>query len=94
MLPASRTEWLSGRTKYEMTSITASTIRSATVGALATQNRFRKCGPCFMKPITVTVMKTASARIAVTAMCEVEAKLPGISASRLANRMNRKSVMM
>ena len=47
-----------------------------------------------MKPITVTVMKTASARSAVTAMCEVEAKLPGISASRLAKRMKRKSVMM
>ena len=77
-----------------MTSITASTMRSASVGALATQKSFRKCVPCLKKPIAVTVMKTASARIAVTAMCEVGAKLVGISASRLAKRMNRKSVMM
>ena len=45
-LPASRTEWLSGRTKYEMTSMSASTMRNASVGALATQKRFRKCAPC------------------------------------------------
>ena len=47
--------------------------------------------PVLLKPIAVTVMKTASARIAVTAMCEVEANEVGISASRLAKRMKRKS---
>ena len=77
-----------------MTSITASTIRSATVGALDTQKSFRKCRPCLMKPMTVTVTNTASARIAVTAMCEVGAKLAGSSASTLAKRTKRKSVRM
>jgi histone H3/H4 len=37
-------------------------------------------------------MNTDSARMAVTAMCEVVEKLVGISASRLAKRMKRKTV--
>ncbi len=75
MLPMRRREWLSGRTKYEITSITASTILSATVGALETQNSLRKPAPCLTKPMTVTVTNTAIASTAVTAICDIAAKL-------------------
>jgi hypothetical protein len=58
MLPARRMEWLTGRTKYEITSMIARTGRSAK-GADETQNRLRNPAPFLMKPTTVTVMKTA-----------------------------------
>ena len=91
--PASRTEWLTGRTMKEITSITARIGRSAS-GAEETQKRLRNEVPFFTKPTTTTVRNTAKAMTAVTAMCEVGLKLIGMSASALAKKMKRKSVKM
>ena len=85
-------EWLTGRTKYEISSITASTGRSAS-GADLTQNRPRKCAPFLTKPSTVTPTKTISASTAVTAICEVGEKDLGSRPRKLVNRMKQNSVM-
>ena len=62
-LPAKRIEWLTGRTKYEISSITARIGRSGR-GADDTQNRPKKPVPFFTKPTIVTVRNTDKAKIA------------------------------
>ena len=79
-MPAKRIEWLTGRTKYEISSITAKIGRSGR-GADDTQNRPKKPAPFFTKPTIVTVRKTESARIAVTAKCDVVVNDVGIPRS-------------
>jgi hypothetical protein len=67
--------------------------RSAS-GADETQKSDRNPAPFLMNPTSVTVMKTAKAMTAVTAICEVVVKLVGIRPSTLASMMNMKSVMI
>jgi hypothetical protein len=67
MLPASLIEWLTGLTKYEITSIIRS-IGLKAKGALLIQNRLKNPSPFFTKPIIVTAIKTESARNPVTAI--------------------------
>ena len=76
-----------------MSSITASTGRIAS-GADEIQNRPRNPAPCFTKPRMVTNRNTASARTAVTAMCEVVVNPAGISPRKFENTMKRNSVKM
>src|SRR6056297_746426 len=91
MLPARRMEWLTGRTKYEISSMMARIGRSAS-GALDTQKRPRNPAPFLTKPKTVTAMKTPKPRTAVTAICDVGEKELGISARKFEKTMNMNSV--
>ena len=86
-------EWLTGRTKYEMTSMIARMGRR-TSGADETQKRLRNDAPFFTKPRIVTAKNTAKASTAVTAICDVVEKEVGMRARKFANRMNRNSVKM
>ena len=65
MLPARRIEWLTGRTKYEMISISAKTGRNGK-GAEEIQNSDRKDAPFLTNPMMVTAKNTAIAITAVT----------------------------
>ena len=67
MFPASRIEWLTGRTKYDMISIIASAGLKAN-GADEIQKRDKKPTPFFANPIMVTDKNTTIAITAVTAM--------------------------
>ena len=92
-LPARRIEWLTGRTKYEMISMMASTGRSAR-GALETQKSPRNFAPFFTNQTIVTVRNTSIARTTVTAKCDVGVKDIGRRPRKFENTMNINSVMM
>ena len=70
-------EWLTGRTKYEITSIIARIGRRIAAGAEHPEHR-QEADALAMKPTIVTVRNTISASVAVTAMCEVVVKDIGI----------------
>ena len=78
MLPAKRIEWLTGRTKYEMISISAKTGRNGK-GAEEIQNSDKKDAPCLTNPMMVTARNTA---IAITADAD-DVRAAGLMVQRL-----------
>ena len=93
MFPASRIEWLTGLTKYDITSI-ISNIGLNARGALDIQNKLKYFNPFLKKPNTVTNRNTDRARIPVTAIWLVVVKLYGKSPNILPKSMKVNNVKM
>jgi hypothetical protein len=86
MLANRRTIRETGRARYEI--ISMGTIRSNRTGGTPWGTKKpRNLGPCFTKPKSVDKINTDIARVPVTIICEVEVKDPGISPSRLQNKI-------
>ena len=82
MLANRRTEWLTGRDRNEMISISTTSGRIR-IGTPCGTNSFRKRMPFLAKPTTSTVRNTSAASAAVTTMWLVTVKKPGIMPSML-----------
>src|SRR5262245_26391085 len=91
MLANRRTEWLTGRDRNEITSISTTSGRIA-MGTPSGTNSLRKRMPFLANPTTSTVKNTRAASAAVTMMWLVTVKKPGIMPSMLHVKINIKIV--
>src|SRR5215831_7044161 len=91
MLANRRTEWLTGRDRNEMISISTTSGR-ITMGTPCGTNSLRKRMPFLANPTTRTVKNTSAASAAVMMMWLVTVKKPGIMPSMLHVKINMKMV--